>query len=130
MHDDYEPRFITECHQRQDWPKWEEAIQTELSSLAKRDVFGPIARTLDNVKPVGYKWIFVRKRNEKNEVVRYKARLIAQGFSQRVGIDYDETYSLVMNTITFRFLISMTVSKKLEMRLIDIVTVSLWFFEF
>ena len=27
----------------------------------------------DNVKPVGYKWVFVRKRNEKNEVVRYKA---------------------------------------------------------
>ena len=43
MHDDYEPQFIVECHQRQDWPKWEEAIQTELSSLAKRDVFGLIA---------------------------------------------------------------------------------------
>ena len=55
MHDDYEPRSITECRQRQDWPKWEEAIKTELSSLAKRDVFGPIARTLDNVKPVEYK---------------------------------------------------------------------------
>ena len=35
MHDDYEPRSITECCQRQDWPKWEEAIKKELSSLAK-----------------------------------------------------------------------------------------------
>ena len=55
MHDDYESRSITKCCQRQDWPKWEEAIQTELSSLAKRDVFRPIAQTPDNVKPVGYK---------------------------------------------------------------------------
>ena len=45
MHDDYEPRSIIKCRQRQDWPKWEKAIQAELSSLTKRDVFGPIART-------------------------------------------------------------------------------------
>ena len=75
-------------------------------------MFRPVARTPDNVKPVGYKWVFVRKRNEKNKVVRYKARLVAQGFSQRPGIDYDETYSPVMDTITFRFLISMAVSEK------------------
>ena len=59
MHGDYEPRSIIECRQRQDWPKWEEAIQIELSLLAKQDMFGPIARTIDNVKLVGYKWIFV-----------------------------------------------------------------------
>jgi hypothetical protein len=49
--------------------------------------------TPHGVFPVGYKWVFIRKRNEKNEVVRYKARLIAQGFSQKPGIDYTETYS-------------------------------------
>jgi hypothetical protein len=74
-----------------DWPKWKEAIQEELTSLAKRKVFGPIVQTPEDVKPVGYKWVFIRKRNEKNEVVRYKARLVAQGFSQRPGIDFDET---------------------------------------
>ena len=89
-------------------------------------MFGPIARTSDNIKPVGYKWIFVRKRNEKNKVVRYKARLVAQGFSQRPGIDYDETYSPMMDTITFRFLISMAVSEKLKMRLLDVVTAYLY----
>ena len=126
INDDYEPRSITECRQRQDWPKWKEAIQVELASLEKRDVFGPVARTPENVIPVGYKWVFVRKRNEKNEIVRYKARLVAQGFSQRPGIDYDETYSPVMDTITFRFLISMVVSKNLEMRLMDVVTAYLY----
>ena len=81
MDDDCEPQSINECHRRQDWPKWEESIKAELASLAKREVFGPITRIPGNVKPVGYKWVFVRKQNEKNEVVRYKARLVAQGFS-------------------------------------------------
>ena len=61
------------------------------NSLNKRKVFGTIILTPGVVKPLGYRWIFVRKRNEKDEIVRYKARLDAQGFSQRLGIHYDET---------------------------------------
>ena len=78
-------------------------------------MFGPIAQTLDNVKPVGYKWVFVRKRNEKNEIVRYKAQLVAQEFSQKPKIDYDKTYSPMMDTITFHFLISLVVLENLDM---------------
>ena len=48
INDDYEPRSTIECHQRQDWPKWKKAIQAELASLAKQDVFGPVARTPEN----------------------------------------------------------------------------------
>ncbi|GKE07280.1 putative RNA-directed DNA polymerase [Tanacetum coccineum] len=104
----------------------EDAMQAELNSLNKRKVFGPIVTTPRDVKPVGYRWIFVRKRNEKNEVTRYKARLVAQSFSQRPGIDYEETYSSVMDAITFRYLISLAVSKNLEMRLMDVVTAYLY----
>ena len=86
-------------------------MQAELNSLNKRKVFGPIILTPEAVRPVGYKWVFVRKRNEKNEIVRYKARLVAQDFSQRLEIDYEETYSLVMDAIIFRYLISIAVSK-------------------
>ena len=46
---------------------------------------------------------------------------MAQGFSQRAGIDYDETYSLVMDIITFRYLISLSVSEGLDMHLMDII---------
>ena len=77
---DPEPKSILECQKRSDWIKWKEAIQAELDSLNKRNVFGPVVQTPNNVIPVGYKWVFVRKRNDKNEVVRYKARLVAQGF--------------------------------------------------
>ena len=115
--DDPEPKSVIDCQSRHDWNKWKDAMQVELNSLNKRKVFGPIVPTPKDVKPVGYRWIFVRKRNEKNEVTRYKARLVAQGFSQRPGVDYEETYSPVMDAITFRYLISLAVSKNLEMRL-------------
>jgi hypothetical protein len=121
-----EPQTVEQCRRRNDWPKWKEAIQAELNSLLKREVFGPIVQTPEGVMPVGYKWVFVRKRNEKNEIIRYKARLVAQGFSQRPGIDYEETYSPVMDAITFRFLISLVVTENLDMRLMDVVTAYLY----
>ena len=67
--DDQEPQTINECRNRQDWEKWKEAIQAELNCLAKREVFGSVVPTPENVKPVGYRWVFVRKRNENNEIV-------------------------------------------------------------
>ena len=78
--EDPEPRNVEECRHRNDWPKWKEAIQAELNSLTKREVFGPVVQTLEDLKSVGYKWVFVRKRNENNEIIRYKTRLVAQGF--------------------------------------------------
>ena len=69
---------------------------------------------------------FVKKRNENDEIIRYKTRLVAQGFSQRPGIDYEETYSPVMDAITFRYLISFTVSEGLDMRFMDVVTTYLY----
>jgi hypothetical protein len=63
---------------------------------------------------------------KKNEIVRYKARLIAQGFLQKPDIDYEETYSPVVDAITFRFLISLVVTESLDMRLMDVVTAYLY----
>ena len=70
--------------------------------------------------------MFVRKRNETNDIARYKARLVAQGFLQKPGINYEETYSPVMDAITFRYLISLAVFEKLDMRLMDVVTAYLY----
>ena len=123
---DPEPKTVRECLKRPDWPKWKEAIEAELRSLNKREVFSSVIPTPHNVFPVGAKWVFVRKRNENNEVVRYKARLVAQGFTQRPGIDYDDTYSPVMSGITFRYLISLAVQMNLSMQLMDVVTAYLY----
>ena len=65
--------------------------------------------------------MFIRKRNENNEVVRYKARLVAQGFSQRLSINFDQTYSPVMYDISFHYLISLVENINLDMQLMDVV---------
>ena len=63
--DDSEPKSVMECQNRYDWIKWKDAMQAELDSLNKQNIFGPIIPMPKTVKPVGYKWVFVRKRNEK-----------------------------------------------------------------
>ena len=120
--EDQEPKTMDECRKMNDWPKWKEEIKIKLNSLAKWDVFGPIVQTLGNIKPVKYKWVFTRKWNENDEIIRYKARLVAQDFSQRPGIDYEETYSPEMDAITFWYLISLTVSEGLDMCFMDVLT--------
>ena len=68
----------------------------------------------------------MRKQNEKNEIIRYKAQLVAQGFSQRPDIDYYETYAPVIDAITFRYLISLATHEKLDMCLMDVVVANLY----
>ena len=59
--DDNDPKTMEECRHRNDWTSWKGAIDAELESLNKRGVFGTVAPTPKGVKPVGYKWVFVRK---------------------------------------------------------------------
>nr|AAT85780.1 zinc knuckle domain containing protein [Oryza sativa Japonica Group] len=124
MDPDPEPKSMIECQKRSDWDKWKAAIEAKMRSLYKREVFGPAVPTPPRIIPVGCKWVFLRKRN--GQVVRYKARLVAQWSMQRPGIDYDETYSPVMSGITFRYLISMATNMNLDMQLMDVVTAYLY----
>ena len=54
------------------------------------------------------KWIFKIKTDERGSISRFKARLVARGFTQTEGIDYDETYSPVLQTSSRRFLYSLS----------------------
>jgi hypothetical protein len=117
---------MAECTKRSDWIKWKAEIEAELASLYRREVFSAIIPTPRDIFPVGYKWVFIRKRNENGKVVRYKARLVAQGFTQRPGVDFNETYSPVMGAIIFRYLISLAVQNRLSLQLMDVVTAYLY----
>jgi hypothetical protein len=126
LFNDPDPKTMTECKQRIDWNKWKEAIEAELDSLRKREVFSNVIPTPLRTYLDGFKWVFTWKQNENNEVVRYKARQVAQRFTQRPGIDFNETYSLGMNGITFWYLISLVIQKCLSLQLIDVVTAYLY----
>ena len=79
--EDPKPDTIDECQHRKDWPKWKEYILTKLDSLEKWEAFGLVVQTPKVVKLARYKWVFIRKCNEKNQIMRYKVWFIAQGFS-------------------------------------------------
>jgi hypothetical protein len=117
---------LVECRKCPDWTQWKNAIQSELDPLTKGKVFTLAIPTPPSIFHVGYKWIFNRKWNENNEVVRYKARLVAQGFIQRPSIDFNETYFPVISRITFRFLISLAVKNHLSVQLMDVVAAYLY----
>jgi hypothetical protein len=78
---DLDPKTMAECKKRSDWKKWKDAIEAELNSLKKRKVFTDVMPTPPRIFHVRFKWVFVQKRNKNNEVVRYKARLVAHGFT-------------------------------------------------
>ena len=97
-------------------------LRKEIASLYKINVFSKVTLTPRGTFPTGYKWVFGRKRNENNKVVRYKERLVAQGLTQKPGIDYNETFSPVMSSMNFRYLISLAVQKCISLQLMDVVT--------
>lgn len=75
---------------------------------------------------VGSRWVYKVKRNESNEVVRYKARIVAQGFTQCYGIDYDEVFAPVTKHTTLRVLLSLAAKKGMMLKHFDVRTAYLY----
>ena len=73
---------------------WIMAMQDKLSQFNRNHVWDLVPKPKDH-SIIGTKWIFRNKLDEDGNVVRNKPRLIAQGYSQEEGIDYDETFAPV-----------------------------------
>ena len=58
---------------------------------------------------VGYKWVFKLKHNSDGSISRYKTRLVAKGFHQQYGVDFEETFSPVIKPPTVRIILSLAV---------------------
>ncbi|KAJ0555563.1 putative RNA-directed DNA polymerase [Helianthus annuus] len=73
-----------------------------------------------NRKAIGCKWVYKIKYKSTGEIERYKARLVAKGFSQKEGIDFFETFSLVVKMVIVRCVLSMVVHFNWEIYQFDI----------
>ena len=76
----------------------------------------------DGRKPVGNKWVFKLKTDEDRKIERYKARLVAQGYTQIFDMNYNETFCPVMRLESVRALMAWSVQHKLHLHQIDVTT--------
>ena len=84
-----EPKNVEEALNNE---AWEKALYEELNQFSRNDVWFLVPRPKD-MNVIGTKWIFKNKMDENGVIVRNKARLVAQGFKQIEGIDFDETFA-------------------------------------
>ncbi|GJS90136.1 retrovirus-related pol polyprotein from transposon TNT 1-94 [Tanacetum coccineum] len=103
MVDDYlEPKNVNEALGDESWIV---AMQEELNQFIANDVWELVPQPR-NMTIIGTKWVFRNKLDENGVVSRNKARLVAQGYNQQEGIDYDETYAPVARLESIRILLA------------------------
>lgn len=116
LSDDIEPTSVAQALSN---PRWRAAMLAEFNALLSNG-------TWDLVPPdsshnvVGCKWDFRIKRKPDGSVDRYKACLVAKGFHQRSGVDFYETYSLVVKLATVQLVLSIAVSRGWSLRQFDV----------
>ncbi|POM71775.1 LOW QUALITY PROTEIN: Integrase catalytic core protein [Phytophthora palmivora] len=96
------PKSYEETTTSADAKEWKKAIASELESLTANRTWKLVPRPTHQ-RPIGCRWVFTLKRNEEGDVIRHKARLMAKGYSQRHGIDYEEMFAPVAYLTSIRF---------------------------
>ena len=71
---------------------------------------------------IGCKWVYMVKTNSDGSLELYKARLVARGFDQRYGLDYDETFCPIVRLESLRTLIVLSTQQGLELHHVDVHT--------
>nr|GFA01177.1 hypothetical protein [Tanacetum cinerariifolium] len=101
--------------------KWLNAMNVKMQSMKDNEVW-VLVELPPNGKTVGSKWLFKKKTGMDGVVHTYKARLIAKGYTQTPGIDYEETFSSVADIRAIRILIAIAANYDYEIWQIDIKT--------
>ena len=99
--------------------RWRDAMSSELTALMQHNTW-QLVPPPPNCNVVGCKWVFRIKRHVDGSVDRFKARLVAKGFNQRPGLDYTETFSLVVKPVTIRIVLTLAVMNGWSLRQLDV----------
>lgn len=116
-----EPKTLSEAVNGEFKSQWKQAIDDEMKSLKLNGTWELCELPMDR-KAIGCKWTFKAKTDASGNVVRFKARLVAQGFLQKFGTDYDQVFAPVAKQTTFRTLLAIAAKENLIVRHIDAKT--------
>ncbi|CAN1121074.1 Retrovirus-related Pol polyprotein from transposon TNT 1-94 [Linum perenne] len=110
------PRNIQEARQH---PKWKQATVDELQALHKNQTWEVVTLPAGK-RTIDCKWLFTIKYNSDGSIERFKARLVACGFTQTHGIDYEETFAPVAKLNTIRILLSLAANSDWDLHQLDV----------
>ena len=104
--------------------RWIAAINVELDSFKSNEVFVPVkpSELPKSQHVIGSRFVFAVKTDEHGHVTRFKARLVARGFTQIENVDYHLTYSPVLAMRSLRILLAYAAIKNLPLRHVDVIT--------
>ena len=114
-----EPKSIAEAMSRPDAALWSAAIAAELDNLTGKGTWEETTLPPGR-KAIGCKWVLKTKTDADGKVVKHKARLVAQGFSQQPGIDFEETFAPVGRSTSLRILLTLAAAHDLEVHQADV----------
>ncbi|GJT32283.1 zinc finger, CCHC-type containing protein [Tanacetum coccineum] len=97
------------------------AVDDEIGSIMENNTW-VLSDLPPGCKPLGCKWIFKRKMKVDGTIDKFKARLVIQGFRQKEGIDYFDTYAPVARISTIRLLIALAATHNLVIHQMDVKT--------
>ncbi|KAK9044682.1 hypothetical protein V6N11_058576 [Hibiscus sabdariffa] len=116
-----EPKTYQEVVSSPDSEKWLEAMRSEMDSMSDNQVW-TLVEPPEGIKPIGCKWVFKKKTDMDGNVQTYKGRLVAKGYRQIHGIDYDETFSTVAMFKSIRILLAIAAFHDYEIWQMDVKT--------
>ncbi|GJV86215.1 retrovirus-related pol polyprotein from transposon TNT 1-94 [Tanacetum coccineum] len=111
-----EPKNVNEALKDESWVV---AMQEELNQFVANDVWDLVPLPMSQ-SVIGTKWVFRNKLDENGIVSRNKARLVAQGYNQQEGIDYDETYAPVARLESIRILLAIACANDFKLYQMDV----------
>lgn len=120
-----EPRNYNEAMRSSDKSNWQVAMEEEIASLNEHRTW-ELVPLPPGKKAIGCRWTFKKKENETGQTVRYKARLVAQGFSQQFGSDFDEVFAPVVRQPTLRTMLTIASREGMLVKHLDIKTAYLY----
>jgi hypothetical protein len=123
--DEEEPKSCLEAVNGPNGDLWKEAVEKELGSLDKARTWDVVDRVAGK-KEVGSRWVFKVKRLADSSVDKFNVRFVAQGFSQRPGFDFDETYAPVVRFDSLRLLLAITAEQGWRPQQVDVKSTYLY----